>query len=195
MLSFVFPPFVLLSGVMRWTFRRLLFRLLLLRVRCRVLQSLPYHLLLSFSIVCYIIYSVVYQRTVNVITVIAVRHTAAIPQSNMWFPPFVSFFSIELFIFVCFPFLWLQYSTVIFAASLQRSLQFQKNKKKSLFLRFAQQKAPCFVHIAQPWALGAKKENARKCCERFVVFCYGIFYIRVPSWAKLRTRLLRCKIL
>ena len=129
---------------MLWTFRRLLFRLLLLRVRCRVLQSLPYHFLLSFSIVCYIIYSVVYQRTVNVITVIAVRHTAAIPQSNMWFPPFVSFFFYRAF---CFPFLWLQYSTVIFAASLQRSLQFQKNKKKSLFLRFAQQNRLPFVQL------------------------------------------------
>lgn len=95
----------------------------------------------------------------------------------MWFPPFVLFFSIEFFVFVCFPFLWLQYSTVIFAASLQRSLQFQKNKKKFLFLRFAQQKAPCFVHTAQRWALGAKKENARKCCERFVVFCHWYLFI------------------
>ena len=109
-----FFSFRLMCVIMRWTFRRLLFRLLLLRVRCRVLQSLPYHLLLSFSIVCYIIYSVVYQRTVNVITVIAVRHTAAIPQSNMWFPHFVDI------IFFCQPNMYITVPMTVMPAAIIR---------------------------------------------------------------------------
>lgn len=52
-----------------------------------------YHIVFSFRLVSfvllYIVLLVICQRTVNVTTVIAVRQTAAIPQSNMWSPPFV----------------------------------------------------------------------------------------------------------